>query len=325
MQYPLFKQFLDASSSLTRQQKNTLHRLLFEDGEYGSSRELEQTIEARFAEKPHCPHCQSLEIRRWGIRNGRQRYRCKHCEKTFNAFSGTPLTRLRHPEKWAGYLDGMTHSMTLRPAARHCDITLKTSFRWRHRFLQVIEQDQAEELSGIVELDETLFRESFKGQRSGMPRASRKRGNDKKTPCRKFPVMVARDRQSQTVDGILEATSGDQLCQHLNGRISIEAVVCADAHLAHEKLARKLGFTFKELISSEGQRVLDDIFHIQHVNAYHSHLKNWISGVFHGVATKYLHHYLGWRRRLTEARKLTVEKLTEVIVDHWVNPPLKVT
>jgi hypothetical protein len=37
MQYPLFKQFLDAASSLTRQQKDTLHRLLFEEAD---SREI---------------------------------------------------------------------------------------------------------------------------------------------------------------------------------------------------------------------------------------------------------------------------------------------
>ncbi|TMO20615.1 hypothetical protein CWC28_22020 [Pseudoalteromonas sp. S4492] len=53
MKYPLFKQFINASNSLTRQQKNTLHRLLLEDGKYNRSRELEQTIEDCFAEQPH--------------------------------------------------------------------------------------------------------------------------------------------------------------------------------------------------------------------------------------------------------------------------------
>jgi hypothetical protein len=38
-------------------------------------------------------------------------------------------------------------------------------------------------------------------------------------------------------------------------------------------------------------------FHIQNVNAYHSRLKVWIVR-FHGIATKYLVNYLGWRRML---------------------------
>ena len=38
-------------------------------------------------------------------------------------------------------------------------------------------------------------------------------------------------------------------------------------------------------------------FHINNINAYHSHLKEWLRP-FHGVATKNLPNYLGWRRTL---------------------------
>ncbi len=37
--------------------------------------------------------------------------------------------------------------------------------------------------------------------------------------------------------------------------------------------------------------------HINNVNAYHSRLKEWLRP-FHGVATKNLPNYLGWRRTL---------------------------
>jgi hypothetical protein len=47
----------------------------------------------------------------------------------------------------------------------------------------------------------------------------------------------------------------------------------------------------------QGIRVIDGAFHIQNVNAYDSRLKQWM-GRFHGVATKYLENYLGWRRML---------------------------
>lgn len=46
-----------------------------------------------------------------------------------------------------------------------------------------------------------------------------------------------------------------------------------------------------------GLRVQEAAFHIQNVNAYHSRLKQWMVR-FHGVATKYLVNYLGWRRML---------------------------
>ena len=137
--------------------------------------------------------------------------------------------------------------------------------------------------------------------------------------------MVARDRDNQTVDGILENHSADELCRHLNGRINIEAVVYADVSLAHEKLARTLGFIFKELVSSSGIRVIEGIFHLQHVNAYHSHLKQWITGIFHGVATKYLPHYLGWRRALTGINALTTDRLANKILEFIHFQHLKAT
>ncbi len=37
--------------------------------------------------------------------------------------------------------------------------------------------------------------------------------------------------------------------------------------------------------------------HINNVNGYHGRLKEWLRP-FHGVATKYLGNYLGWRRTL---------------------------
>jgi hypothetical protein len=48
---------------------------------------------------------------------------------------------------------------------------------------------------------------------------------------------------------------------------------------------------------SAGIRVIDHAFHTQNVNAYHGRRKGWMAR-FHGVATKYLPSYLGWRRFL---------------------------
>ncbi len=338
MQSELFQNFINSISLLTSEQRDILNSTLLstriDSGEIAEKTDsslncsesclknklpdsdLEMSILTQFSESPQCPKCTSQNIGLWGTQGGRQRYRCKTCNITFNAFSGTPLARLRHPEKWNAYLTGMTYSLTLRSSANEYDIDLKTAFRWRHRFLEVINNDQAEELCEIVELEETFFRESFKGQKNDLPRPSRKRGNDP-NKARKVPVMVARDRKRHTVDGILKNESADELCRHLNGRISISATVCADAHLAHEKLAEKLGFEFKELVTSAGQHVLEGIYHIQHVNTYHSHLKRWIRGAFHGVATRYLPHYLAWMRDLTGTIELTTDRFVSRIVEHW--------
>ena len=44
------------------------------------------------------------------------------------------------------------------------------------------------------------------------------------------------------------------------------------------------------------QYVVDKVYHIQHVNSYHSRLEDWINRKFKGVATKYMNNYLSWIR-----------------------------
>jgi hypothetical protein len=61
----------------------------------------------------------------------------------------------------------MISGKALRASATDCDINLKTSFRWRHRFLQFPATMKATLLEGIVEADETLFARSEKGFRCG--------------------------------------------------------------------------------------------------------------------------------------------------------------
>lgn len=48
--------------------------------------------------------------------------------------------------------------------------------------------------------------------------------------------------------------------------------------------------------------MVEGVFPIQNVNAYDSHLKTWMRR-FLGVTTKYLEHYIGWRRLLERYRE----------------------
>lgn len=42
-----------------------------------------------------CPHCRSSDAVKRGFASDLQRYQCKACRRTFNALTGTPLSRLR--------------------------------------------------------------------------------------------------------------------------------------------------------------------------------------------------------------------------------------
>ncbi len=49
----------------------------------------------------------------------------------------------------------------------------------------------------------------------------------------------------------------------------------------------------------------DGMWHVQGVNRYDAHLKTWMAR-FHGVATRYLENYLGWRRLLDRFNDLSL-------------------
>ena len=59
--------------------------------------------------------------------------------------------------------------MTLEQTAAELNISISTAFRWRHRLLEGLGVNhQKVQLSGIVEIDETLFRVSEKGSRKSL-------------------------------------------------------------------------------------------------------------------------------------------------------------
>lgn len=251
-----------------------------------------------------CPHCQSSELRPWGASGGLPRYRCKACGKTSNPLTGTPMARLRKRHLWHDYAEALTQSLTVRRAAKHCGVNKNTAFLWRHRFLSQIADHQAQHESGIVEADETFFLESFKGQRD-LPRPPRKRGGSAKRrglSVEQIPVLVVRDRSGQHADFQLEKLDTAHVGERLRPLIDADAILCSDSAAVYARFAKAEGITHRPINPSQKRRV-DGPFHIQNVNAYDSRLKGWMIP-FHGVATKYLTHYLGWRRLLERYKTL---------------------
>lgn len=84
-----------------------------------------------------CPYCQGTEQYRCGKVSELRRYRCCHCNHTFNALTGTALARLRHKDKWFDYEQAMVQGVSVYKAAISCGVITNTNFKWRHRFLRV--------------------------------------------------------------------------------------------------------------------------------------------------------------------------------------------
>ena len=248
-----------------------------------------------------CPRCRHPGIRPWGHASGLPRYRCQGCKRTFGPLTNTPLAGLHHKDRWLFYLEKFSEGESVRKAAWRCAINKKAAFLWRHRFLALPSDLRAFQESGIVEADETYFLRSFKGQRH-LPRRPRKRGgraSKRGLSFEQVPVLTVRDRSGATSDAILPKDDHQAIEIVLKPLLAPDAVLCTDGggKGPFALAARKIGLAHRAVNLRKGIRVLAGVYHIQNVNAYHSRLKGWMLR-FHGVATSYLAHYLGWRRMI---------------------------
>jgi transposase-like protein len=160
-----FRQIISSLFNLTGTQKRELLNAVKSDL---NRTEIETMIEDIKADVTCCPHCDSTSIQRWGRSSGLQRFKCKEaeCGSTFNPLTGTPFARLRYRNRWIQNIEGMQYGLSITKMAELMDVARTTAFRWRHRFLAAPTAAKPHEVSGIIEADETLFSESFKGNQA---------------------------------------------------------------------------------------------------------------------------------------------------------------
>ena len=265
-----------------------------------------QIVEAEMADAvKECPHCGSKDLKSAGSKGGRKRFKYKGCTKTFNGFTGTPLAGLHTPDRFLANARCMVDGMTVRQTAAKLGLHVETAFHWRHRFLKSLDGMQPKRLQGFVEADETFFLESFKGQKKGIPRPSKKRG----TPAakrglskEKITVLVARERANgATLTKVLPSRKGRDISAALAPKLASDTVLLTDGATAYRAVGKaRAGVEIRSVPPHPKHKTVGPN-HINNVNAYDMRLKVWMFR-FKGVATKYLHNYLGWHRWLDAAK-----------------------
>ena len=109
-----FKDWIKSIERMSHSQRDKLRERL--EGRSGADTILE-LIEQGQNDERICPYCQGTKLYRWGKASELQRYRCRHCNHTFNALTGTALARLRHKDKWVDYEQAMVRGLSVRKAA----------------------------------------------------------------------------------------------------------------------------------------------------------------------------------------------------------------
>lgn len=278
-----------------------------------------QLIEVRHnhqeREKFMCPHCSSEEILGHGNYNGRKRYKCKVCKKTFNDLTGTSVSCIHKKEEWKSYINCIANNLTLREAAKKVGVSFRTSFLWRHKIIGAFKDVGCTKLEGIIEGDETFFLYSEKGNKSIEGRNPRKRGGKASKAGinnEHVAVLVSTDRNKKSI--IEVACRGrittNQIETCLGKWIGENAsVLCSDSHRSYEKFATDNHLRHVKINASKGQHVKDKVYHIQNINNIHHLLKDWVKQ-FNGVSSGYLQNYMNWFRILRIAGA-DIEKFLE--------------
>lgn len=273
----------------------------------------------RFRKGLACPHCHNEKIIRYGKPKGRQNYWCDECKRKFSDHTHTPFRGTHYPEKWLPFMEHMVNGYSIRKSAKLLGVAESTVFTWRHKVLDGLARMEPGDFEGLLEVDETYFRYSEKGNKHIVGRKPRKRG----TPAEKrgisreqVCVVVARDRNKLThaqvacLGPVSKVKAHTLLDPHLKG----VSALCSDANGTWKAIAGDVKIDHKELNMKQGRRVLQGIYHIQNVNAFHSRLKGWMDR-FKGVASKFLNNYLAWFRFIdAHGREAMTAKKLELLL-----------
>ena len=114
-----------------------------------------------------CPHCGSVKVIKNGhFKNGRQKYFCNDCRKSFCDTYGTFLYRSKlSVETWKELLSMTVQNQSLTEISETLEINIATAWYNRHKICSAIQQNEGSQdtFPTIVEGDEFYTPLSFKG------------------------------------------------------------------------------------------------------------------------------------------------------------------
>ena len=234
---------------------------------------LEDLFQRRFGQMEKCPKCG--EKFRYHRVKKRKCYECGSCANQIYPLSGTIMegsTTSIQSWYYAIYLFSQSkNGVSAKELERQLGVTYKTAWRMGHKIREVMsKEDSKEQLTGIVEVDESMYGGKAKGKRGW--------GAENKTILfgmvernGKVKVVTVKNRHQKTLVPIM------------NNQISKKAVVHTDKYRVYKQLPR-LGY--KHHIKNN-----KDVF-TNCIEGYWGNFKKSILGTHTWVSEKHLQSYL---------------------------------
>lgn len=224
-----------------------------------------------------CPHCLSTHITLNGKSPNKQtqRYKCKNCQKTFKATTGTPTHWMHNREKITKYIEALQNGYSIRKAAIFAQISKNTSFAWRHKFLSSIPENTTNtfnEKQHTIKIIKTPY--SAKGRK----KAPEKFTNTTKT------ILINNKGQIQ-----LHKINPFKLVKHTTKILQQNNTISEVCTFPSKLLTNSIKQTNVKKIKI--RNLIKQL--VEQTNSQEKKLNIWMKR-FRGVATKYLQHYWKW-------------------------------
>ncbi len=272
----------------------------------------------------HCPHCSSTSYVKNGMRENKQRYKCKKCSLSFTATSNTAIhyTHSDKLNKWVDFVYLMFNSPvppSLAELSQKLSISTKTAHEWRHKLLASLNELEEVKLRGEIEMDEVFLPFIVKGKKGKEKTQRIKDQEEKMISEKKNTVFLCVHNRESDFDffpvklqqkGQISAESIKPIIDKLD--IKPDTIVVTDKSKATTSYFKDRTDVTHEVFISNGKKT--SILHNNNINNTMSLYKKW-NKKFNGHSTKYVWNYLKWfrfHRRFLDGRKL------ELIVDDSV-------
>lgn len=241
-----------------------------------------------------CPHCKSPAFKKNGKHNGTQRYRCKKCNKTFCATTGTSTHHMHKKHLVNKYIAVLQKGLSVRKAAKEVGISKNTAFAWRHKFLASLASEEK------AKIENNTKSQSIKMIRLPYSYKGRKKEPEKYTG-QSLSLLITDICKTYIIklSPCNPVKNASQLLSTFNHNNYIAPLPDKTLHLALNKTNR-----IKLRRNSEAFKLLE-----KEAKSQTLYVMEWMER-FKGVATKYLNHYWHWFSELENIKQSIDPKTT---------------
>jgi len=245
----------------------------------------------RWGDKPACPYCGAIRVRKMtdgnGGRNRRFLWRCPNCRKQFTVRIGTVFEDSRIPLRiWCHAFWRACASkkgVSALQISRECHISYKSALFLMHRIRYAMAKPKPDEkLRGVVAADETWV--------GGKPRpriSQRKR----KPWANKRPVMAIIERQGKIRVRHIRRVAAKNLHKVINETVDKDAArLCTDELKSYRRIGREFAGGHGR-VNHSALQYTTGADHVNTCESFFALFKRGLYGTFHSVSKKHLYRY----------------------------------